>query len=67
MTAEVSDTGQPGGEETAPQGKIGVFMLDDHEIVRMGVRELLETEPDITVVGQAGTAASAPARIPGRG
>jgi DNA-binding NarL/FixJ family response regulator len=43
---------------------IGVFLLDDHEIVRMGVRDLLEAEPDITVVGEAGTAASALARIP---
>ena len=49
-----------------PQGNAGikVFLLDDHEIVRRGVKELLETEPDITVVGEAGTAASALARIP---
>jgi DNA-binding NarL/FixJ family response regulator len=44
--------------------QIGVFLLDDHEIVRRGVRDLLETEPDIRVVGEAGTAASALARIP---
>jgi DNA-binding NarL/FixJ family response regulator len=44
--------------------QIGVFLLDDHEIVRRGVRELLEAEPDINVVGEAGTAASALARIP---
>src|SRR3984957_10452402 len=43
---------------------IGVFLLDDHEIVRRGVRELLEAEPGIEVVGEAGTAASALARIP---
>jgi DNA-binding NarL/FixJ family response regulator len=41
-----------------------VFLLDDHEIVRRGVRDMLEAEPDITVVGEAGTAASALARIP---
>jgi DNA-binding NarL/FixJ family response regulator len=54
---------QPG---EAPPGvrRIGVFLLDDHEIVRRGVRELLEAEPDIVVVGEAGTAASALARIP---
>ena len=45
-------------------GQIGVFLLDDHEIVRKGVRDLLEAEPDITVVGEAGTAQSALARIP---
>jgi DNA-binding NarL/FixJ family response regulator len=44
--------------------KIAVFLLDDHEVVRRGVRELLESEPDIKVVGEAGTAASALARIP---
>ena len=46
---------------TAP---IQVFLLDDHEIVRRGVRELLEGQPDIVVVGEAGTAAAALARIP---
>src|SRR5712691_7771487 len=49
--------------EPGPQ-QISVFLLDDHEIVRRGVRELLEAESDITVVGEAGTAASALARIP---
>src|SRR5260221_4666638 len=43
---------------------ISVFLLDDHEIVRKGVRDLLEAEPDITVAGEAGTAESALARIP---
>ncbi len=45
-------------------GSIKVFLLDDHEIVRRGVRDMLEAEPDITVIGEAGTAASALARIP---
>jgi DNA-binding NarL/FixJ family response regulator len=43
---------------------IGVFVLDDQEIVRRGVRGLLEAEPDIQVIGEAGTAAAALARIP---
>src|SRR6202167_4149178 len=52
---------EPGGEAAKP---ITVFLLDDHEIVRAGVRDLLETDPGIIVVGEAGTAASALARIP---
>jgi len=43
---------------------IAVFLLDDHEIVRRGVRDMLEAEGDIKVVGEAGTASSALARIP---
>ncbi|MGB6453282.1 MAG: response regulator transcription factor [Streptosporangiaceae bacterium] len=50
--------------QPAGTSKISVFLLDDHEIVRRGVKELLEAEPDITVVGEAGSAASALARIP---
>ena len=49
-------------EQAASQ--ISVFLLDDHEIVRRGVRELLEADPGIAVVGEAGTAESAMARIP---
>ncbi|MHA6616651.1 response regulator [Pseudonocardia sp. DLS-67] len=43
---------------------ISVFLLDDHEIVRRGIAQLLESEDDITVVGEAGTAAQAMARVP---
>ncbi|MES9502959.1 response regulator [Streptomyces koyangensis] len=45
-------------------GKITVFLLDDHEMVRRGVHEMLSAEDDIEVVGEAGTAAEALARIP---
>ena len=41
-----------------------VFLLDDHEIVRRGLRELLEQESDLEVVGEAGTAEEALGRIP---
>ena len=51
-------------EQAQVNDKISVFLLDDHEIVRRGVREMLEAEPDITVIGEAGTVASALARIP---
>ncbi|MFI7065245.1 response regulator [Kribbella sp. NPDC050124] len=43
---------------------IKVFLLDDHEVVRLGLRQLLEGEPDIEVIGEAGTAAQAVARVP---
>ena len=43
---------------------ISVFLLDDHEIVRRGIAQLLESETDIEVIGEAGTAAQALARIP---
>ncbi|MFE3447017.1 response regulator [Nocardia sp. NPDC059180] len=36
-----------------------VFLVDDHEIVRRGLIDLLESDPDLTVVGQAGDVASA--------
>jgi two-component system, NarL family, response regulator DevR len=41
-----------------------VFLLDDHEIVRRGLKELLEGEDDLVVVGEAGTAAEAMIAIP---
>jgi DNA-binding NarL/FixJ family response regulator len=43
---------------------ISVFLLDDHEVVRRGVAEVLESAGDITVVGEAGTAAQALVRLP---
>jgi DNA-binding NarL/FixJ family response regulator len=56
----VTDTDQP----ASPVEPIRVFLLDDHEIVRRGIRELLEGEPDIVVVGESGSAAEATRRIP---
>jgi two-component system, NarL family, response regulator DevR len=44
--------------------EIRVFLLDDHEIVRRGIKELLEGEPDIVVVGESGLAGEAARRIP---
>jgi two-component system response regulator DevR len=43
---------------------IRVFLLDDHEIVRRGIADLFQTEPDVIVVGEAGTAVEALVRIP---
>ncbi|WP_431979924.1 response regulator [Streptomyces qinglanensis] len=46
------------------RGTVKVFLLDDHEVVRRGVHDLLDAEPDLTVVGEAGTAEQALTRIP---
>jgi two-component system, NarL family, response regulator DevR len=43
---------------------IRVFLVDDHEVVRRGVRDMLEAEDDIEVVGEAGTVEEALGRIP---
>ncbi|QOV33739.1 response regulator transcription factor [Streptomyces ferrugineus] len=55
----MADAEQPG-----THGPIQVFLLDDHEVVRRGVHDLLDDEPDITVVGEAATAAQALVRVP---
>lgn len=44
--------------------RVRVFLLDDHEIVRRGLREMLEADGDVEVVGEAGTAGEGLARIP---
>jgi two-component system response regulator DevR len=41
-----------------------VFLVDDHEVVRRGVADLLEAHEDLEVVGDAGSVAEALARIP---
>ncbi|MGW0687605.1 response regulator [Streptomyces sp. NPDC002754] len=43
---------------------IRILLLDDHEVVRRGLRDLLGAEPDMSVVGEAATAAQAIARGP---
>ena len=45
-------------------GKVRVFVLDDHEIVRRGLKETLEADGEIEVVGEASTAEEALSRIP---
>lgn len=55
---------EPGGFTASTAAPIRVFLLDDHEVVRRGLRDLLEDEPDIRVVGEASTAGQAMARGP---
>ncbi|GAA1883505.1 response regulator [Lapillicoccus jejuensis] len=59
------DATPPTSEPTSePTGPIRVFLLDDHELVRRGIRELLEESGDIVVVGESGLAQEALRRIP---
>ncbi|MER6631249.1 response regulator transcription factor [Streptomyces sp. NPDC000987] len=55
----MADSQRPG-----PGEPIRVFLLDDHEVVRRGVHDLLNDEPDISVVGEAATAEQALVRVP---
>lgn len=43
---------------------VSVFLVDDHEVVRRGLIDLLRTDPELDVVGEAGSVAEAMARIP---
>jgi two-component system response regulator DevR len=49
---------------TTATRQIRVFLLDDHDLIRRGLHDLLEVEPDIRVVGEAGTVAQALESIP---
>jgi two-component system response regulator DevR len=51
-------------EEPRATTPIKVYLLDDHEIVRRGIKELLESEGDIVVIGESGLAEEATRRIP---
>jgi two-component system response regulator DevR len=50
-------------EPPAEQAPIRVFLLDDHEIVRRGLRDLIEASGEMVVVGEAGTAEEALGRV----
>ncbi|MFD8785544.1 response regulator [Kitasatospora sp. NPDC059599] len=45
-------------------GSVRVFLLDDHEVVRRGVHDLLDAEPDLQVIGEAATVEQALTRVP---
>jgi DNA-binding NarL/FixJ family response regulator len=61
----VSDIGQTSDGEPGDraEGEVRVFLLDDHEIVRRGVADLLNAEADMAVVGEVGSAAEALAAV----
>ncbi len=45
------------------QGRIRVYLLDDHELVRRGLRDLLSAETDLEIVGESGSAVEATRQI----
>src|SRR6187549_1716087 len=51
-------------EPTTESTRIRVYLLDDHEVVRQGLRALLESAGDLEVVGESGSAVDATNRIP---
>lgn len=51
-------------EKMEESTQITVFLLDDHEVIRRGVHEMLSAEPDIEVIGETDNAADALERIP---
>jgi DNA-binding NarL/FixJ family response regulator len=51
-------------DDQQPNQPIRVFLLDDHEVVRRGLKDLLESGGDIEVVGESGSASEATRRIP---
>ncbi|WGX95084.1 response regulator transcription factor [Nocardioides sp. L-11A] len=52
------------GEENEEPSPIRVFLVDDHEVVRRGLRDLLEATGEFEIVGESGTAARATSIIP---
>ena len=56
--------GIAGAQADGARKTIRVFVVDDHEVVRMGLKDLLAAEPDMEVVGEAATAESAVSRVP---
>ena len=48
----------------ADPAAVRVFLVDDHEVVRRGVAEVLEEDPGLAVTGEAGSVAEALARVP---
>ena len=61
LMTQTPHTPQLPRESAAP---VRVFLLDDHEVVRRGIRDLLEVEGEFEVIGEASTAAEALARVP---
>ena len=54
----------PGDRDGSGTAMVSVFLVDDHEVVRRGLIDLLSADPELDVIGEAGSVADAMARIP---
>ncbi|HMM94945.1 response regulator transcription factor [Phycicoccus sp.] len=59
-----SDRATTSGPAARAGHRTRVFLLDDHELIRRGLHDVLEADPEIEVVGESGSAAEAARRIP---
>jgi len=50
----VGETLPDGAPKPVPPGRISVFLLDDHTVVRQALRVMLQVEADMVIVGEAG-------------
>src|ERR1051326_1168325 len=50
-------------QECSPMGHFRVLLVDDHTLIRQGLKRLLETDPEIEVVGESGDGLSATAMV----
>jgi two-component system, NarL family, response regulator DevR len=60
----VADYGRTRATSSEGLAMVTVFLVDDHEVVRRGLIDLLSADPDLDVIGEAGSVAQALARIP---
>jgi DNA-binding NarL/FixJ family response regulator len=61
---EPADVSTMSAGNAAESGALRVFLVDDHEVVRRGLIDLLSTDPELRVVGEAGSVAQAMALVP---
>jgi two-component system response regulator DevR len=57
---------QPTGQQADGEALVTIVLIDDHAILRQGLRSLLEREHDLQVVGEASSPGEALAVVPGR-
>lgn len=61
---EPADISTMSADNAAESGVLRVFLVDDHEVVRRGLIDLLSTDPELRVVGEAGSVAQAMTLVP---